>query len=73
MDITIRDVVGTAHVNAKVATDQLKGLLDYGNNSPVSLKEAQELLAKSLSDVMLARHMTEQTWEDTTYVGRWER
>jgi hypothetical protein len=73
MDITIRDVVGTAHVNAKVATDQLKGLLDYGNNSPATLKDIQELLSKALSDVMLARHMTEQTWCDTTYTGRWER
>lgn len=72
MDITIRDVVGTAHSNAQMGANRLKGLLDYGNNSIAQLEVIEAHLAKALSDVMLARHMTSDDWSDTTYVGRWE-
>jgi hypothetical protein len=73
LDVTIRDVVGTAHINAAVAADRLRGLIDYGNNSPAKLRDIEEHLVKAISDVALARHMSSDDWTETTYVGVWDR
>jgi len=75
MDVTVSDVIGTAHSNSAFATAKLETLtrpnLDMPNyRMRAGLSEIEHLLAKALSDVLLAQHMLSEDWEDTTYVGR---
>lgn len=78
IEITARDVVGTAASNAHVATRKLESLLNKNYNPEAalislvdSLSEVANSLAKALSDVKFAQHILDPTWTDTTYVGRW--
>jgi hypothetical protein len=87
LEIVARDVVGTAHSNATVAADKLQELLGRSSSARYSvmapsffrevaaddLRAIEHLLAKAISDVMLAQHMLSNDWEPTLYLGEWDR
>jgi hypothetical protein len=77
MDIVARDVVGTAHVNARAASSFLETTLRHSKDVDrirAELEKAGQLLVKALGDVELAHHMISSDWgEPTTYVGVWDR
>lgn len=77
LEITARDVIGTAHSNAAAATSKLKVLLDaVGDDLPPTEGQWLEIahcLNSALSDLMLARHQMSFDWTDAVYIGRWDR
>jgi hypothetical protein len=73
MICSVRDVVGTAFVNAGIATDTLKRIIN--DDTPVSLdilhKTKLELLS-AITDIVLAEEMLDDNWETTIYIGEWK-
>lgn len=74
LEIHIRDVVGTAHVSANVATWRLNDIL-LEDWTPVrsQLDIIKQELCKALSDVMLVEHMLAHDWTDATYIRKWKK
>lgn len=72
LEITARDVVGTAQVNAALAAARLQALLDYEPSDPVKhLQEIARLLTKAKNDIFLAECQLSPDWEDAIYLGIW--
>jgi len=72
MDVTVSDVIGTAHTNAALSISKLNTLRSVELprwKIMAGLEEIEHLLAKAMSDVLLAQHMLSSDWVNTTYVG----
>lgn len=74
LEVTARDVVGTAAMQAANAVTKLQSLLSgmttYGSRED-ALSDIATLLGRAQSDCYLAMHQLSHDWEDTTYLGRW--
>lgn len=69
LEITIRDVLGTARVSANIAYDAITRLYESRliEDDPI-LDRAINEACKTLSDLMLVKHMNSPDWTDATYV-----
>jgi len=74
MDIVARDVAGTAHVGAHLATTKMEKWLSREVAPTMEeIDSVKELLVMALSDVYLMRHMMEPNWRESTYHPVWNR
>jgi hypothetical protein len=77
LEITARDVIGTAHVNASYAAAELKRMLNAtGDDLPPTedqFTEIAHLLNRALSDVLWAQNQMSGVWTDATYLGIWSK